>query len=94
MAKTLAQKQADKQLHEALMRNIEAYNLLPDGYHMIDHVTIIEGVNLTDEDADDSPKESLGLAFRDGRIRTSVAKGLVQMAFEALQANYAREENE
>lgn len=94
MPKTLAQIHADKQLTEAIARTIAAYDLLPDGHSMIDYLAVIEGANFTDEDEDGVPKESISLAFRDGFVRTSVAKGLVEMAKEALTSNYARAEEE
>lgn len=94
MAKTLAQKQADKQLEDAVKRTIEAYNLFPEGHAPIEHLTIIEGLSIAEEDEDGVMPESIALAFRNGVVRTSVAKGLIQMASEALTSNYAREENE
>lgn len=90
--KTLAQKAADKQLAEALVRTIEAYNLLPPGHTMIEHMTIIEGMAIAEEDDDGAMPESLSIAFRNGTVRTSVAKGLVAMASEALSSEYARED--
>ena len=91
--KTLAQGQADKQLEEAVARTIEAYKLIPEGHQITDFVVVIEGLNLTELDDDGVPRESLGLAFRGGAVRTSVAKGLIQMAAEALTSSYAREED-
>jgi hypothetical protein len=93
MAKTLAQMQADKQLEEAVRRTIHAYKLLPPGHNMIEHLTIIEGMAISEEDDDGVMPESIAIAFRNGVVRTSVAKGLVAMASEALTSDYAREEN-
>lgn len=90
--RTLAQGQADKQLEEAVQRAIEAYRLIPEGHQMTDFVVVIEGVNLAEEDEDGVPHESLGMAFRGGYVRTSVAKGLILMAHEAMEQKYAREE--
>ena len=93
MAKTLAQIHADKQLEEAIRRTVDAYGLLPTGHTAIEHVTIIEGMAIAQEDADGVMPESIALAFRNGVVRTSVAKGLLQMASEALTSQYAREED-
>ena len=89
--KTLAQKAADKQLTEAVQRMIEAYKLLPDGHMMIEFMVLIEGTRL-EEDEDGDRLESLGIAFRDGVCRSSVARGLLDMGREALRADYVREE--
>ena len=91
MAKTLAQQHADKQLNEAVARTCEAYGLLPDGHVMIEHLTIIEGMAIAHEDEDGSMPESICIAYRNGVARTSVAKGLIQMAGEALTGQYVRE---
>jgi len=91
--KTLAQGQADKQLEEAVARTIKAYGLLPDGHNVIEFLVVVEGMAISAEDEDGVMPESLGLAFRNGVVRTSVAKGLIQMASEALTSSYAREED-
>jgi hypothetical protein len=90
--KTLAQQHADRQLEEAIRRTCEAYELLPPGHDMIEHMTIIEGMARPEEDDDGVMPESIALAFRNGVVRTSVAKGLVAMASEALTSQYARED--
>ncbi len=90
--KTLAQKAADKQLEDAVKRAIEAYSLIPEGHTLTDFLVVIEGLNLNELDDDGVPAESLGMAFRGGAVRTSVAKGLILMAHEALEQKYAREE--
>lgn len=94
MAKTLAQTHADKQLEDAVKRTVEAYDLLPAGHSVVEFLTIIEGIAINAEDEDGVMPESISLAFRNGTVRTSVAKGLVQMASEVLTSDYARQEED
>lgn len=83
MAKTLAQKAADKQMDEAVLRMVEAYKMLPEGSNMVDYVTVIEGIGMDEEGEIDG--EGYGLGFRHGNCRTSVAIGILTKGLEMLQ---------
>lgn len=83
MAKTLAQKAADRQLDEAISRYVEAYKMLEPGTQLTDYVLVLEGVSI-DEDGD-IDGEGYGLGFRHGSCRTTVALGLLHKGIELLQ---------
>jgi hypothetical protein len=83
VAKTLAQKAADRQLDEAVERYIEAYKMLGDGVQLVDYVMVMEGVELDQDGEIDG--EGYGLGFRHGNARTSVALGLFHKGIELLQ---------
>lgn len=83
MAKTLAQKAADKQLDDAVMRYVEAYKMLPENCTMTDYVMVIEGIGMDEEGEIDG--EGYGIGFRHGNARTSVALGLLHKGLELLQ---------
>lgn len=83
MAKTLAQKAADRALDDAIDRYIEAYKMLEPGVQLVDYAIVMEGV-LLDEDGE-IEGEGYGLGFRHGNARTSVAIGLFHKGIELLQ---------
>jgi hypothetical protein len=81
MKKTDAQKKADTALEEAVLGCVEQYRML-GGTMMADFVVIVEGLSY-DEDGD--PDETfVGIAFRNGMARKSVALGLLKMGEDML----------
>jgi hypothetical protein len=84
MAKTLAQKAADKQLEEAVLRCIDAYKVLPEGHGMVEFAVAVEGLDLR-EDADGDMLDSTGILFRNGVCRTTVARGLFGSAYDMMR---------
>lgn len=81
MKKTTAQKKADAALEEAVLECVNQYHML-GGTMMTDFVVIVEGLSY-DEDGD--PDETfVGIAFRNGMARKSVALGLLKMGEDML----------
>jgi hypothetical protein len=81
MKKTDAQKKADTALEEAVLECVKQYRML-GGTMMTDFVVIVEGLSY-DEDGD--PDETfVGMAFRSGMARKSVALGLIKMGEDLL----------
>jgi len=81
MKKTDGQKKADTALEEAVLECVNQYRML-GGTMMTDFVVIVEGLSY-DEDGD--PDETfVGMAFRSGMARKSVALGLIKMGEDLL----------
>jgi len=81
MKKTDGQKKADTALEEAVLECVKQYRML-GGTMMADFVVIVEGLSY-DEDGD--PDETfVGIAFRNGMARKSVALGLLKMGEDLL----------
>jgi hypothetical protein len=92
MAKTLAQTHANKALEEAVLRCIDAYDVLPEGHSMLYFAVAIEGVRL-ELNEDDDMLDSCGLLFKDGTCRTVVARGLFGTAYDMVRILYPNAEN-
>jgi hypothetical protein len=84
--KTLAQKQADRQLDEALQRMVQAYKM-NEGHTLVDYVVALDFLNMQDTTRDDPP-ESFGLAFRNGVCRSSVAIGMLTKGLVAMRGGF------
>ena len=81
MKKTDGQKKADTALEEAVLECVKQYRML-GGTMMADFVVIVEGLS---DDEDGDPDETfVGIAFRNGMARKSVALGLLKMGEDML----------
>ena len=85
MAKTLAQKAADRQLDEAVQRVAAAYGLLGESM-LIDYVVVLEGGRFGDEDGE-SHYEHFALAFRHGNVRSVVGIGLLHKGMALMEGS-------
>lgn len=83
MAKTLAQKAADRQLTEAVERMVEAYKMVPEGMTLIDFVVVSEHMKMNEDGEIDG--EGFAIQFRDGNARSVVAIGLLNKGLELMQ---------
>jgi hypothetical protein len=83
--KTSEQKDADYALEEAIKAAMKAYNVPAPGFFMVDFIVAIELMKMDMTDADGAPHGDVGLLFRQGQVRATVALGLLTQASDILR---------